>query len=322
MTHSITTAPEQVQPADIRAALRRIAPVIRSTPVLTVSGDEFGISASITLHLKLEHLQHSGSFKARGAVNALFARRLPPVGVVAASGGNHGAAVAWAAQRIGIPATIFVPTIAAASKVQRLRDYRADVRIGGAVYSEALAASASFAEASGARRVHAFDEPLVMTGAGTLGCELSDAIGHLDSVVVACGGGGLAGGLGSWFGPHGPRLHVVETDHTGTFAAALRAGQPVPIEVSGIAADALGASQLGALGWAALRHAGALSVLVTDREVIEARAWLWDRYRLLIEPAAAAVVAAVTSGRTGFADGETVAVVLCGANTALGELAG
>lgn len=308
-------------PADIRAALRRLGPFVRSTPVLTVPGAEFGLTDSVTVHLKLEHLQHTGTFKARGAVNALISPAERPHRVVAASGGNHGAAVAWAAQRLGIPADIFVPSIASPSKVDRLVSYGAQVHVVGSVYQDALDASAEFATEWGAHPVHAYDDPYVVAGAGTVGCELSDTLGRLDHVVVACGGGGLSGGLAAWFGRSGPALHVVETEGTATFRAALDAGGPVAIEVAGIAADALGATKLGDIGWRSLQAAGARSILVTDDEVAAARAWLWERFRLLIEPAAAAAVAAARGGRldlTPSSDRPTsVAIILCGANTAL-----
>ncbi len=315
------------QPAEIRAALRRLGPFIRTTPVLTVPGPEFGLgpdqpNSTVHVHLKLEHLQHTGTFKARGAVNALIAPVERAHRVVAASGGNHGAAVAWAAQRLGIPADIFVPSIASPAKVDRLVSYGARVHIVGSVYQDALDASVEFADASGARTIHAYDDPLVVTGAGTVGCELSDTLGAIDHVVVACGGGGLSGGLAAWFGPSGPTIHVVETDGTATFRAALDAGEPVSIDVHGIAADALGATKLGEVGWRSLQAAGATSVLVTDDEAANARAWLWERFRLLIEPAAAATVAAVLSDRLALTRRSdlrptSVAIVLCGANTAL-----
>ncbi len=295
------------------------------TPVLTVPGAEFELGPAVIVHLKLEQLQHTGSFKTRGAVNALIAPVERPHRVIAASGGNHGAAVAWAAQRLGLAADIFVPSIASPAKVDRLVSYGAQVHIVGSVYQDALDASLEFAAATGARTIHAYDDPLVVTGAGTVGCELSDTLGPVDHVVVACGGGGLSGGLAAWFGPSGPTIHVVETDGTATFRAALDAGEPVSIDVRGIAADALGATKLGEVGWRSLQAAGAKSVLVTDDDVANARALLWERFRLLIEPAAAATVAAAINGRidlTSRADlrpdqTTSVAIVLCGANTVL-----
>ena len=298
--------------------------MVRTTPVLTVPGAEFGLDDSVTVHLKLEHLQHTGSFKARGAANALISPLERPHRVVAASGGNHGVAVAWAAQRLGVLADIFVPSIASPAKVERLVSYGAQVHVVGSVYQDALDASTKFVTESGAHAVHAYDDPEVVAGAGTVGCELSDTLGPLDHVVVACGGGGLAGGLAAWFGRSGPALHVVETEGTATFSAAVEAGEPVSIEVHGVAADALGATRLGDIGWRSLQAVNADSLLVTDDEVVAARAWLWDGFRLLIEPAAAVAVAAARSGRmdlTPRSDGLTaVAIILCGANTPLSPL--
>jgi threonine dehydratase len=312
-----TSTPTEIDRARIDEALARMAPLLRSTPILSVPGDELGCGADVTVHLKLEHLQHSGSFKARGALNAMTGATIPEAGVVAASGGNHGAAVAWAARRLGVPATIFVPSISSPSKIERMRAAGAEVRIAGDVYAHALEAADAFAEATRARSIHAYDEPLVVTGAGTVAPEIVASVGSVDDVVVACGGGGLAAGLARWFGPAGPHLHIVETETTATFAAALAAGGPVDVEVAGVAADSLGAGRLGTIAWSALGSAGASSVLVGDGETMAARRHLWDSHRLLIEPAAAAAVAAVTSGRISFAPGASVAVILCGANTVL-----
>lgn len=303
--------------SEIEAAAERIASVVRRTPVFTAPGG----GDAPTIHLKLEMLQHSGSFKARGAGNALLAAPVPEAGIVAASGGNHGAAIAWACRRLGHRATIFVPTISAEAKVERLRAYGADVRVEGAVYAEALAASAEFQAATGARSVHAYDDRLVMAGAGTLARELehqlTDAGQRVDHIVIACGGGGLSGGAAAWFGSAiTPRLWVVETGTTATFAAARAAGEPVGVEVSGLCADSLGATSLGTLAYRALSNNGAESILVDDGSVRRAQRWLWDEFRLVTEPAAATTVAALHSGRIPVTPGESVALVLCGANTA------
>ncbi|MGF1596098.1 MAG: serine/threonine dehydratase [Acidimicrobiales bacterium] len=306
-----------VTPEAIEAAADRIRPLVRATPALTVPGSELGLDPSVTVTLKLELLQHSGTFKARGASNALLTADVGDAGVVAASGGNHGAAVAWAASVLGHRATIFVPTISAPAKVDRLRSYGADVHQVGEVYAESLAASVEFQRSSGAVAVHAYEDPAVVAGAGTTGRELERQAAGAAEIFVACGGGGLAGGIAAWFGPP-VTVVACETRTTATFAAALDAGHPVDVEVSGLAADALGASRLGRLAWHHLSAAGARSALVDDDEVAAAQAWLWDRFRLVTEPSAAVPIAALRSGRHDPAPGTHVAVVVCGANTSIG----
>lgn len=265
--------------------------------------------------MKLEHLQHSGTFKARGAINFVLTQNLSDAGVVAASGGNHGAAVAWAAKTAGIRANIFVPTIAAEAKVERLRNYGATVHQTGSVFAEAYAASEAFRSESGATSIHAYNDPVVMAGAGTVGLEFQSQLGEdkLDSVLVACGGGGLSGGIAAVIG-HQTTIVVCETEGTATFASARAAGTPVPIDVSGLGADALGASILGTNTWAALNQANAMSRLVTDEQLQDAQNWLWDNLRLLVEPAAAAPVAVLLAGKSGVANDDHIGIVLCGAN--------
>jgi threonine dehydratase len=280
---------------------------------MALSGDD--LAADGQLFVKLEHLQHSGSFKARGAANTMLSEPIAPAGVVAASGGNHGAAVAWAARAAGHRATIFVPEVSAPTKIERLRSYGADVHITGAVYADALEASRSHSEDTGATAIHAYDQLSVVAGAGTVGLELEDQVGQLDAVLVACGGGGLAGGLATWFGDT-TQIIVVETTQTATFAHAVAASGPTPIEVGGVAADSLGATQLGQLGWAALSAVRTTSVLVTDDEVLQAQDLLWDRFRQIVEPAAAAPVAALLTGRYRPDGNDRTALIVCGANTA------
>lgn len=301
---------ERVNPELIAAASRRLEGHIRTTPVLTADGGEFGLNSPV--QMKLEHVQHSGSFKARGAANALLTADVPAAGVVAASGGNHGAAVAWAASRLGYPATVFVPSIASPAKIAKLESYGAAVHVVGRVFSEALEASQDFQADTGALSVHAYDQIEVLTGAGTVGAEFETQVGPLDRVLVACGGGGLSGGLAAWFGSR-VALTVVETTGTQTFARALEAGQPVSITVEGLAADSLGATMIGSAGWTQLRAVEADSVVVSDQEVREAQRRLWDRYRLLVEPAAAAPLAALA--HLGAERDEKVGVIVCGANT-------
>lgn len=264
--------------------------------------------------LKLEQLQCSGTFKARGASNFIASMPIGDAGVVAASGGNHGAAVAWAARRAGHRATIFVPTISSPAKVERLRSYGADVRQVGAVYAESLEASRAFEEASGATPIHAYDHPVVLAGAGTTGAEFIDQAPDLDSMFVACGGGGLAGGIASAVG-ESVEVVVCETETTNAYAAAVAAGRPVDVEVSGLATDALGATRIGGLPWQSLSAVGAPSALVSDRELQDAQDFLWEEFRLVVEPSAAAPMAALRTGRVDIEPGSHVGVLLCGANT-------
>lgn len=300
----------RVNQEQIVAAGHRLEDHVRTTPVLTVAGGEFGRNEPVAL--KLEHLQHSGSFKARGALNALLTTDVHDAGVVAASGGNHGAAVAWAANRLGHQATVFVPSIASPAKIAKLESYGADVHVVGHVFAEALEASQTFQAETGAVSVHAYDQAEVLTGAATVGPEFESQVEALDRVLVACGGGGLSGGLAAWFGAR-VALTVVETEGTPTFARALDAGRPVKVAVDGLAADSLGATLLGSAGWAHLETAGATSAVVSDDQVRQAQRLLWDRFRLLVEPAAAAPVAALAGLPS--RSGERVGVVVCGANT-------
>jgi threonine dehydratase len=303
---------------DIAAASGRLAGQVRRTPVLAVDDGELGPAGP--RWLKLEVVQHSGTFKARGALNALLTQAVPDAGVLVASGGNHGAAVAWAARRLGHRATIYVPEVVAPAKVARLRAYGAEVRLVPGVYADALDAADEHARQRPVLAVHAYDDPAVVAGAATLAVELDEQVPALDTVVVACGGGGLSAGLASWFGAR-VRLVVVETAGTATFAGALAAGGPVDVAVSGVAADALGATRLGSIAWSALSSVDARSVVVTDEDVVAAQHLLWDRFRVVAEPAASAAVAALTTGAYRPDPDERVAVVLCGANTDPSSLA-
>lgn len=300
---------------DIERAASAIGGQIRTTPIVEVPGAEIGLDA--TLVLKLEYLQHSGSFKARGAANFVVSQPIADDGIVAASGGNHGAAVAWAAGRFGHDAHIFVPTTATPAKVERLRQYGANVHEVGDVYGDALAASQEYLEHHHATSIHAYDDPVVMAGAGTCARELDRAAPRLDAVMVACGGGGLAGGAATWYGTRA-EIVAVETFGTPAFAAATAAGEPVDIEVTGLVADALGATRIGATGFRALRAVDATSVLVSDDAVMAAREHLWNWLRIVVEPAAAAPVAALMTGSwVPDTAGARIGIVLCGANTTL-----
>lgn len=311
--------------AQIDRAASDIGDRTRVTPIIHVAATDLTDQpwlAETTLVLKLEHLQHSGSFKARGAAHFMATRPIGPSGVVAASGGNHGAAVAWAAREFGHAANIFVPTIAARAKVDRLRAHGAIVHQGGDVFSEAHAASLAWQEVNDAVAIHPYDDPTVMCGAATCSREFERQAGLLDAVLVACGGGGLAGGAASWFS-HRVEVVACETEGTATFATAQRLGTPTDITVSGLAADALGATRLGDHPWQALHATGASSIVVTDDQLDEARRRLWDRLRLMVEPAAAAPIAALIAGRwrPRSTIGRRLGIVLCGANTDPGTVA-
>ncbi len=297
----------------IEAAARRLIPHIRGTPVLAMANDDHPCDATVIL--KLEFLQHSGSFKARGAFNRLLTANIGPEGVVAASGGNHGAAVALAAQRLGVPATIFVPQATPASKLQRIRAYGAQVVQGGAGYAAALKACDAYRARTGALGVHAYDDPAVLAGQGTVAREFEAATHGLTHVVVAVGGGGLVGGIGTWFEGSPTRVVAVEPASCPTLHAALRAGRPVPVEVGGVAADSLGARTVGTLAFDVAQRTGMTSVLVDDAAIVAAQRTLWDRLRIVAEPGGAAALAALLSGAWTPPAGSRVGVVLCGANT-------
>ncbi|MEV4365688.1 serine/threonine dehydratase [Nonomuraea sp. NPDC049637] len=294
---------------DVLDAAGRIEGHVLRTPVLEISPG---------LSLKLELLQHSGSFKVRGAFNRILsAGPLPAAGVIAASGGNHGLAVAHAARALGVRAEIFVPEVTNPVKVAGLKALGAHTTQIGAIYSEAAEAAAKRAAETGALAVHAYDQAEVLAGQGTTGLEIMQQTGGVDTVVVAVGGGGLAGGitLGARAGGAAPRIVAVEPYAIPTLHEALRAGRPVPVPVGGVAADALGATQLGGLAFEVLSGAGVDSVLVDDDAIVAARRTLWERHRLVAEPAGAAAYAALLSGAYRPAAGERVAVVVCGSNT-------
>lgn len=301
--------------AQIEAAAVVIEPHVRRTPVIGVSGTEIGIDA--TLVLKLEQLQHSGSFKARGATHFIATQPISDAGVVAASGGNHGAAVAWAAQRFGHVAHIFVPTTATPAKVERLRQLGAEVHEVGEIYGQALEASRRYLTEHEATAIHAYDDPIVIAGAATCARELDQDAPDLDAVLLACGGGGLSGGHAAWYGDRA-EIVAVETAGTASYAAACAHGEPVDVEVSGLLADSLGSPRLGRAPWRALTAAGATSVVVDDADVVEARRRLWDWLRIVVEPAAATPIAALLTGAwTPASAGARLGVVLCGANTTI-----
>ena len=302
-----------LSPEDIRAAAARIAPFVRRTPVLEVEGSDFGLDG-VRLVFKLEFLQHAGSFKTRGAFNSLLTHPIPAAGVVAASGGNHGAAVAYAAMKRGVPATIFVPSVASPAKMEQIRGYGARLEVAGDRYNDALLASEQYVEASGAQPIHAYDQWETLQGQGTLGLELEEQVPRLDALLVAVGGGGLIGGIAAWYAGRVPVIGV-EPEAAPTLAYALNAGRPIDAPAGGVAADSLAPRQVGALMFPiAQRYLGG-SVLVEDDAIREAQRALWKALRIVAEPGGATAMAALLSGRYRAKAGETVGVVLCGANT-------
>jgi threonine dehydratase len=290
-----------------------IRPFVRRTPVVEIDGGDFGLDG-ISITLKLEMLQHSGSFKARGAFTNLLMREVPPAGVVAASGGNHGAAVAFAAMKLEKPARIFVPHIASPSKLERIRGYGADLVVTGELYADALAASQEWAQQSGAMVVHAYDQIETLLGQGTVGLELEEQAPKLDSLLVAVGGGGLIGGIASWYSG---RLKVVgvEPETAPTLTRALQAGHPVDTEAGGIAADSLAPKRVGELMFPIARTHVDCVLLVSDEVIQNAQEMLWKVLRMVAEPGGAAALGALLSRQYQPKPGERVGVILCGANT-------
>jgi len=299
---------------DVEAAWRLIASQVRRTPALELPAGGFGVTAPLAL--KLESLQVSGSFKGRGAFHKLLASQVPAAGIIAASGGNHGAAAAYAARALGHKAEIFVPTIASPAKVARLRSYGAIVHQIGEVYAQARAASERRAAETGALAVAAYDDPVVFAGAGSVALEFAEQAAF-DTLLVAVGGGGLIAGCAVAIGERS-KVVAVETEGTPTLHEALRAGRPVEVAISGIAADALGASRIGAPNFEVAQKLVRQSVLVTDDAVRAAQRALWDELRIIAEPAGATGLAALMSGAYRPAAGERVATLICGANTELG----
>ena len=305
--------PLAVSRADIEQIYPVIALHIRRTPVVTLSGADFGL-APFPLTLKLEQLQHAGSFKTRGAFANLLTRNPPKSGVVAASGGNHGAAVAYAAMRLGLPARIFVPTVSSPAKIDRIRLYGADLTVIGERYAEALAASLEWSKTSGAMPVHAFDQIETLTGQGTLALELSQQAPELDSVLVAVGGGGLIGGIAAWYASK-TRVIAVEPEGAPTLEHAIKAGKPVDAPTGSVAADSLAPKQVGELMFPIAQAHIDRVVLVTDHAIRTAQKMLWESLRLVVEPGGCTAFAAILSGAYQPAEGEKVGVVVSGANT-------
>lgn len=307
----MTTSP--VSPDDVRAAAALLGGHVRRTPVLSLrAGEVPGLTVDVVV--KLELLQHTGSFKARGAFHRLLGSPVPEAGVVTASGGNHGAALAYAARVLGYRAEIFVPASSPPMKAERIRSLGGHVVIGGAIYDEAQAAANVRAAESGALMVHPFDHISTVAGAGTCAMEFEDQTGGLDTVLTSTGGGGLTSGTSAWFGRDAVHVVSVEPETSQCLASALAAGHPVPVAVEGLAIDSLGARQVGAVPFAVCSANGVRAVTVTDAAIRAAQLALWQGLRLVVEPGGAASFAAILSGAYVPAAGERVGVVICGAN--------
>jgi threonine dehydratase len=304
---------DAVTPQSIARCEQVIRPYIRCTPTIEVDAGELGLPAA-ALTLKLELLQHSGSFKARGAFTNLLTREIPKAGIVAASGGNHGAAVAYAAMRLGKPAKIFVPSVSSPAKIARIREYGADLTVGGEGYAEALAASEAFARQTGAMPVHAFDQNETIMGQGTLALELEKQAPHVDTVLVSVGGGGLVAGVAAWYAGR-VKVIGVEPHASPTLTRAFEAGHPVDAEVGGLAADSLAPRRIGERVFPIVRKYAPQTVLVSDEAIAEAQTTLWRALRIVAEPGGACAFSAITSGAYRPAAGERVAVIVSGGNT-------
>jgi threonine dehydratase len=298
---------------DIGSTERLIRPWIRRTPLVETDAADFGLGP-LRVSFKLEFLQHAGSFKTRGAFANLLLRDIPKSGVVAASGGNHGAAVAYAAMRRGIPAKIFVPAISSPAKIERIRDYGAELVVGGDRYADALAASEDWVAQSGALAIHAFDQRETLLGQGTIGLELESQANDLDTLLVAVGGGGLIGGIASWYKGK-IRVVGVEPEAAPTLTKALAAGRPVDAEAGGVAADSLAPRRIGDRVFPIVERYVERVVLVSDDAIQHAQQALWTALRVVAEPGGAAAFAALLAGRYRPRSGEHVGVLLSGANT-------
>jgi len=304
---------------DVEAARERIGPYVRRTPALELEPGAFNLPCRVTL--KLELTQHTGSFKTRGAFNKLLASEVPATGVIAASGGNFGLAVAYAAHTLGHRAEIFVPSTSPELKAERIRSLDADVRIVEGYYDEALDASRGRAEETGALVMHAYDQPEVVAGQGTIGAELSEQVPDADTVLVAIGGGGLIGGIGAWYEGR-TRVIGVEPETSTCMTSALAAGEPVDVTYSGYAADSLGTKRAGEIAFAVVSRYVERVVLVSDDAIREAQRRLWNGVRVFAEPGGAAALAALLSGASSAEPDEHVVVLVCGANGDLSAIAG
>jgi len=300
---------------DVAAAARRVQGHVRRTPTIAGGADELGLPVDVTL--KLELMQHTGSFKPRGAFNrilmALEANEVPGIGLVAASGGNHGAAVAHAARRLGLRAEVFVPSTSPVNKRDRIAALGADVHVIDGLYDDAQAAADERRHDTGALLVHPYEDRAIVAGQGTMAVELDRQLDGYDTIVVAAGGGGFVAGQAAWIGDQ-RRVVSVEPETSRCLHAALELGRPVTVDVAGLAADSLGARRLGDVPWSIVRRFVDDAVLVTDGDIRAAQGALWDTFRLVVEPGGAAALAALRSGAYVPQPDERVVVVVCGSN--------
>ncbi len=311
--HAITpSAPWVVGRDEVACAARRIVQDVRHTPLWRVPGMQLGLDVA-EVAFKLEHLQLSGSFKARGMFNRMRALPVPPAGVLIASGGNAGIAVACAARAMGVRCEVFLPEVSTPAKRAKLASLGAHVTVQGAVYPEAYEACLRRQAESGALLMHAYDQAEVVAGAGTIGAEIEAAMGLPDRVLVSVGGGGLVAGLAAWFEGRS-RIDALEPARAPTLHAARAAGRPVDVEVGGVAADSLGARRIGAIAWALTQRHVQGAHLLDDQAIVRAQHRLWRDFRLAVEPAAALPLAALWEGVVRPSAHERVAVIVCGAN--------
>ena len=298
---------------------KRFSHFILQTPLWKLPGRALGVNCH-EVWLKLEHLQTGGSFKARGMLNRLLSNPIPDSGVIVASGGNAGIATAAAARELGVPCEVFLPTVSTEVKRAKLRELGATVVVQGDVYSDALAACLARQGETGALLTHAYDQPEVIAGAGTLGREIERQGGLPDTVLVSVGGGGLIGGLAAWFGQRS-RVVALEPERAPTLASARAAGEPVDVEVSGVAADSLGARRIGAISWDITQRHVRDALLLPDEAIRAAQLWLWKELKLAVEPAAALPLAALQIGAYQPRAGEKICLIVCGANVDPASLA-
>lgn len=296
---------------EITAAAERIRPHVQETPVMQAQG----LGLSYPVELKLEHMQHTGSFKARGAFNTLLSQPVPAAGLVAASGGNHGAAVAYAAHQLGHRARIYVPEMAGPAKIALIERTGADLQVVPGAYANALEQAQAYEAETGAMQVHAYDAPATVAGQGTCFAEWQAQALRADTLLIAVGGGGLISGAAAWF-QGGKKIVAVEPETSCALHAALEARQPVDVEVSGVAANALGAKRIGSICFGLASAQGVTSVTVPDSAITSAQTTLWRERRILAEPAGATALAALMCGAYRPAPGERVAVLICGGNIA------
>ncbi len=318
MTPAIAAIPPELSRDSIRRTADLIRPFVRRTPIIEIAPEDVRLEPRARLTLKLESLQHAGSFKSRGAFTNLLTRTIPAAGVVAASGGNHGAAVAYAAMRRKIPAKIFVPSVSSPAKQKQIRDYGADLVIAGDRYADALAASELWVAESGALPIHAFEQIETLLGQATLGSEFEEQAPGVTELLIAVGGGGLIGGVAAWHAGangHASTNIGVEPESAPTLTKALEAGEPVDAEAGGIAADSLAPRRVGSLMFPIAQRMIKHTILVSDNDIRDAQRELWRMLRIVAEPGGAAAFAAVSSGKYTAAPGAHVGVVFCGGNT-------